>query len=256
MLSILSLPQYICQFVGLIVLNPFNESVPLKCDPLSAPFICFRVVTRGDYRRLVADNVKRHVKVCEKVGLKNFVVEVVTEKPLELDTGDRRIREIILPIEYQPKNGAIFKARALQYRLDTNELADNDWIVHLDEETVMTGRSVRGVVNFVADGRHDFGQGLITYADQRVVNAWTTLMDSQRVADDLGKIRFQFKYFKKPVFSWKGSYFVCRVKAELSVGFDHGLDGSIAEDCYFAMRALSCGHRFGWIEGPMREESP
>ncbi|CAG2168943.1 unnamed protein product [Oppiella nova] len=81
-------------------------------------------------------------------------------------------------------------------------------------------------------------------------------MDLSRVADDLGKIRFQFKCFHKPVFSWKGSYFVCRVKAERSLSFDHGLEGSIAEDCYFAVNAYRCGHTFDWIEGQMWEESP
>ncbi|CAG2112167.1 unnamed protein product, partial [Medioppia subpectinata] len=242
-LSVIALPQYIFQFLGLIVYNPFSDDVvPLKSDPLSAPFICFRVVTRGMYRRLVADNVKKHVNVCSTVGLKHFMIEVVTDNPLDLDTTDPRVREIVVPVGYRPKNGTMFKARALQYRLDTNDMADDEWIVHLDEETVMTEQSVRGVVNFVSDGRHDFGQGLITYADQQVVNPWTTLLDTQRVADDMGKLRFQFKYFNDAPFSWKGSFMVCRVKAELLVSFDHGLEGSIAEDMYFSMRALMGRH--------------
>ncbi|CAG2119118.1 unnamed protein product, partial [Medioppia subpectinata] len=122
--------------------------------------------------------------------------------------------------------------------------------------TVMSAQSVRGIVNFVVDGRHDFGQGLITYADQQVVNPWVTLMDAHRVADDMGKMRFQLQYLNQALFSWKGSYMVCRVKAELEVSYDHGLDGSVAEDCYFAMRALMGRHTFGWIEGPMWEKSP
>ncbi|CAG2120286.1 unnamed protein product, partial [Medioppia subpectinata] len=117
--------------------------------------------------------------------------------------------------------------RTLQYRLDTNDLADTDWIVHSDEETVMTEQSVREIVNFVADGRHDFGQGLITYADQQVVNAWTTLMDTRRIAMDLGVYRFQMKYFNCASFGWKGSFMMCRVKAEMDISFDNGLDGSV-----------------------------
>jgi len=40
--------------------------------------------------------------------------------------------------------------------------------VHLDEETILTEGSVNGIVNFVCDGRHKFGQGVITYANEEV----------------------------------------------------------------------------------------
>lgn len=57
-------------------------------------------------------------------------------------------------------SGALFKARALQYCLESavNMLSDTDWIVHLDEETLVTESSVRGILNFVMDGKHQFGQ--------------------------------------------------------------------------------------------------
>lgn len=61
------------------------------------------------------------------------------------------------------------------------------------------------------DGKHPFGQGLITYANENVVNWLTTLADSFRVSDDMGKLRLQFKLFNKPLFSWKGSYVVTQV---------------------------------------------
>lgn len=44
--------------------------------------------------------------------------------------------------------------------------------------------------------------------------------------------------------------------AEKQVSFDNGLDGSIAEDCFFAMRAFSQGYSFNFIEGEMYEKSP
>lgn len=125
----------------------------------------------------------------------------------------RRIREIVVPKEYRTKTGALFKSRALQYCLEdsVNVLNNNDWIVHLDEETLLTENSVRGIINFVLDGKHPFGQGLITYANENVVNWLTTLADSFRVSDDMGKLRLQFKLFNKPLFSWKGSYVVTQV---------------------------------------------
>jgi len=137
-----------------------------------------------------------------------------------------------------------------------NMLQATDWVVHLDEETLLTENAVRGVLNFVMDGRHQFGQGLITYANENVVNWVTTLADSFRVADDMGKLRFQFKKFHKPCFSWKGSYVVTQLDAERKISFDNGLDGSIAEDCFFSMVAYQEGYSFDFIEGEMWEKSP
>jgi beta-1,4-mannosyltransferase len=76
--------------------------------------------------------------------------------------------------------------------------------VHLDEETIITENAVRGILNFIFNGKHEFGQGLITYANEDIVNWMTTLADSFRVADDMGKLRFQFYMFHRPLFSWKG----------------------------------------------------
>lgn len=99
------------------------------------------------------------------------------------------------------------QARALQYCLEdeTNILSDNDYIVHLDEETLVTEDSMRGIINFASSGNHQFGQGLITYSNGNIVNWFTTLADSFRVSDDMGKLRFTLKVFHRPIFGWKGS---------------------------------------------------
>lgn len=212
LLTFLSLPQVIFNFAGLTLYNAFPDKVTLKGSPLLAPFLCIRIVTRGDYPKLVRANVTRNMTRCTEAGLENFIIEVVTDKAVGLSP-HRRVREVVVPPSYQPKSGALFKARALQYCLEdgVNILADTDWIVHLDEETLLTENSVRGILNFVLDGKHNFGQGLITYANEDVVNWVTTLADSFRVADDMGKLRLQFYMFHKPLFSWKGSYVVTQV---------------------------------------------
>lgn len=256
-LTFLALPQCICNCLGLLFFNAFPEKVQLKGSPLLAPFISIRVVTRGDYPELVKNNVNRNMNTCLDVGLENFLFEVVTDKALNLPRHPR-IREIVVPSTYRTKSGALFKARALQYCLedDVNVLSDMDWIVHLDEETIITENALRGIINFVLDGKYQFGQGMITYANEKVVNWMTTLADSFRVADDMGKLRFQFQIFHRPLFSWKGSYVVTQAGAERKVSFDHGLDGSVAEDCYFSMVAYKEGYTFNFIEGEMWEKSP
>lgn len=211
-LTFLSIPQVLFNFFGLILFNAFPDKVSLKGSPLLAPFICIRVVTRGDYPELVKDNVTRNMNKCIEAGLENFQIEVVSDKPVNLPS-QRRLREIVVPTTYKTKTGALFKARALQYCLENNvnELADHDWIVHLDEETLLTDNSIRGILNFTLDGKHQFGQGIITYANEDVVNWITTLADSFRVADDMGKLRLQFTMFHRPLFSWKGSFVVTQV---------------------------------------------
>lgn len=211
-LSFMTLPQVLCNFFGLLIFNTFPGKVKLKGSPLLAPFICIRVVTRGNFPQLVKDNVTRNMNLCVDAGLENFMIEVVTDKMINLPK-HRRVREVVVPAKYKTKTGALFKSRALQYCLedDVNILGDTDWIVHLDEETLLTDNSIRGILNFVLDGQHPFGQGLITYANEQIVNWMTTLGDCFRVADDMGKLKLQFYLFHKPLFSWKGSYVITQV---------------------------------------------
>lgn len=213
LLTLMTIPQVLFNFCGLTIFNAFPGKIKLKGSPLLAPFICIRVVTRGDFPDLVKGNVTRNMNLCMEVGMENFMVEVVTDKVINL-AKHRRVREVVVPSEYKTKSGALFKSRALQYCLEDNVniLADTDWVVHLDEETLLTENSIRGIINFVSDGQHHFGQGLITYANEQVVNWLTTLADSFRVADDMGKLRLQFYIFHRPLFSWKGSYVVTQVK--------------------------------------------
>lgn len=254
--SLLLLPACICNTLGLILFNSFKDKIQLKSSP-PYPFICIRVVTKGDYPVLVRKNVAANIETCFKAGMKNFMVEVVTDKALNLEKS-LGVREIVVPTKYMTKSGALFKARALQYcwEDDVNELSDEDWVVHLDEETRLTEDSVSGILNFCCDKQHQFGQGVITYANGEIISWIATFADSYRVADDLGKLQFQFYYFHRPLFSWKGSYVVTSVAAERKITFDHGPDGSIAEDCYFAMIAYREGYSFNFIEGEMHEASP
>lgn len=98
------------------------------------------------------------------------------------------------------------KARVLQYGLENQGdlLCGDDYIIHLDEETLLTKNSVHGILNFTTDGKHSIGQGLITFASGNVKNWITTLLDTYRVSDDMGKMRFQYRMFHKPFFGLRG----------------------------------------------------
>lgn len=235
------------------------KSIPLPIDELiTIPHLCFRVVTRGLYPELVQNNVRSNLMTCIESGLTNFSIEIVTDVDIHMSEQDDRIRQIVVPIGYESSTRARFKARALQYALEpgTSPVQDEDYVVHLDEETIITKNVINGIINFALDGKHAFGQGVITYANIGIVNLFTTLADSFRVADDMGKIQFTLGALHRPIFGWKGSFVVTRCDAEKDVSFDHGENGSIAEDCYFSMIAYKKGYTFNFIQGEMYEKSP
>lgn len=210
------------------------------------PFVCVRMVTRGLFPRLVRRNVRSHLETMAKAGVSpdRFAVEVATDAPLKLaqffpaEAAAGLVREVLVPTDYQSRRGTRNKARALQYCLEEQDavraggpagtaaagslLRDEDFVLHLDEETVLTERAVLGVLDFAAKGQHEIGQGLITYGAQRppqfgsaftaFQNRLCTVADSLRVADDLGKHKFMFRILHKPYFGMKGSYVVTKAR--------------------------------------------
>ncbi|CAC5385643.1 unnamed protein product [Mytilus coruscus] len=229
----------------------------LKTSQMSLPFICFRLVTKGKYPHLVNRTVDKNIKTCLEVRLHHYQFEIVTDSPIGLPNNSF-IREVVVPSTYSTTNGSLYKARALQFSLEdeVNILSDNDWIVRLDEETVLTESSVIGIANFIHDDIYSFGQGVIIYTKEEIVCWITTLADLVRIGTDYGRYRFCFKCLHRPILGTKGSFLVVKASVELNVTFDFGVDGSLTEDCFFALKAWMRGYTCGFIEGEMWEKSP
>lgn len=159
----------------------------------------------------------------------------------------------MVPSGYVTKHNSLFKAHALQYcnEPEINTLSNDDWVVHLDEEG-----SAIGLANFASGNHGDVGQGVISYANEEIVNWWTTLADSVRVTVDLGMLRFSFRKLGCPLMGFKGSYIIAKESVEKDVGFDFGPKGSVAEDVLFALVAWKQGYTFNFVEGEMWEKSP
>lgn len=253
----LSLPFGITNILGIVTMNTFPAPPTLEAVKAKIPFLCFRVVTRGLYPDLVKTNVERNIKTCYKVGLDNFKFEVVTDNALNLPKS-ALVRELVVPNDYQTLKHSLFKARALQYcnEPSVNILSNDDWVVHLDEETLLTESSTIGLANFAGQGHGDIGQGVISYANEEIVNWWTTLADCVRVSVDLGMMRFSFRKLGCPLMGFKGSYIIVKESVEKDIGFDFGPKGSVAEDVMFALVAWGKGYKFNFVEGEMWEKSP
>jgi egghead protein (zeste-white 4 protein) len=151
----------------------------------------------------------------------------------------------------------MFKARALHYCLSPNIsiLSPDDWIVHLDEETLLSESVLHGITQFILDPESNIGQGVITYGETGIENWLTTLLDGIRVALDYGLFRFSMQIFHRPVFGFKGSFIVVKSEIEEEIGFDFGPKECIAEDLRFALAAWNAGYRFDFVEGVMKEKS-
>uniref|UniRef100_A0A6P7H0F0 Beta-1,4-mannosyltransferase egh-like isoform X1 n=1 Tax=Diabrotica virgifera virgifera TaxID=50390 RepID=A0A6P7H0F0_DIAVI len=57
-LPLLGLPQLLFVIIGLLYFNQFRENLTLNGPLLEAPFLCFRVVTRGDYPELILSKLR------------------------------------------------------------------------------------------------------------------------------------------------------------------------------------------------------
>ncbi|KAK3577874.1 hypothetical protein CHS0354_021844 [Potamilus streckersoni] len=160
------------------------------------------------------------------------------------------VREIVVPKKYATIKHSLHKAQALHYCLEKeiDNLSDDDWIVHLDEETIITEGSVIGLANFTTKELGSLGQGVITYANEDIVNWWKTLADSVRVSIDVGLMKFCFQKLHRPVYGLKGSFIVVKSSVEKSLGFDFGPRGCLAEDLYFSLEAWKRGYKFNFVE--------
>eukprot|EP00899_Mesostigma_viride_P000816 jgi/Mesvir1/10735/Mv13807-RA.2 len=232
----------------------------------------FRIVTRGCNPNLVARNAQHAFAVLFSCLPRcSFRVEVVTDNPLALSDRlpaecEGNVYELLVPSSFSTKTGAKYKARALHFAILASPADSSDWIVHLDEETSFGVDTVEGIVahctreaGLVASGRQVYGsigQGVILYGRVEPIEHYVnTLADCVRVADDYGKFRLQYQAGEAWI-GMHGSYVVCSNAVEKAVGFDHGVQGSITEDAYFALMARARGVHFRWIDRFMYEQSP
>lgn len=212
-------------------------------------------VSRGDNEVALRRAIKESRAVLDKMGV-NYTIEAITDMPVEVGADVSHL----VPKDYQTAKRAKFKARALHYAVEQRgKLTRHDWILHMDEESMVTEEVVRGIAKYVQPDNavYTIGQGEIKYnAHNYGKHMLITAIDAVRTGDDLGRFRFQYKVLKRPIFGMHGSFILVPAILERAIGFDLGGKGSITEDAYFALIAASKGVKFGWVDGYIREQSP
>ncbi|MBY0538336.1 glycosyltransferase family 2 protein [Patescibacteria group bacterium] len=223
-------------------------------------------VSRGDNAQALARSIASTEILLQKMNV-HHRIDVVTDMPVaEFISGpDSAVRFHLVPEGYVTLNQAKWKARALHYVVEQHQQdddlfdTDHTWVLHLDEESQMTESVVAGIGEFISnpENQNKIGQGEIKYnAHQYGSHLLITWADSIRSGDDLGRFRFQYSLFRRPLFGMHGSFILAPLRIEQQFGFDLGGKGSVTEDAYFALKCAEQGVKFGWVNGYIREQSP
>ncbi|KAJ3287082.1 hypothetical protein HK104_008768 [Borealophlyctis nickersoniae] len=205
-------------------------------------------VTKGDNREAVyrAWNAHKHLERLHPC----VRIHVLTDEPYFFEN----INCYTCPKAFRTAHSK-YKARALEWYRQTMRYTQYDWVLHLDEESVIDDESVRRVLEFIwFETECTWGQGVILYNQYRYWSNWFfTVADAIRVGDDLSRFQLQYTYFRMPVFGAHGSFLLNNGLVENHVTWDLG---SLTEDFQFAVHAWDAGFRCGKIPGMIREQSP
>ncbi|KAI8922537.1 hypothetical protein PhCBS80983_g05956 [Powellomyces hirtus] len=205
-------------------------------------------VTKGDNRDAVyrSWNAHKHLERLHPC----VRVHVLTDEPYFFEN----INCYTCPKSFTTANSK-YKARALEWYRQTMRYTEHDWVLHLDEESVIDDESVKRVLEFIWYEREcTWGQGVIMYNQYHYWNNWIfTVADAIRVGDDLSRFHLQYTYFRRPIFGAHGSFLLSNGVVENSITWDLG---SLTEDFQFAVHAWEMGYKCGKVPGIIREQSP
>jgi hypothetical protein len=205
-------------------------------------------VTKGDNKEAVMRSweAHRHLEALDPC----IRVHILTDEPNEF----LHINCHTCPKSFKTQNSK-YKARALEWYRQKMIYTEHDWVLHLDEESVIDDVSVKRVLDFIKyEKNYTWGQGVILYNQYRYWKNWIfTVADAIRVADDLARFHLQYTYFHAPIFGAHGSFLLTNGLVENAVTWDLG---SLTEDFQFAVSAWDKGFKCGAISGFIREQSP
>ncbi|KAI8803936.1 glycosyl transferase family group 2-domain-containing protein [Cladochytrium replicatum] len=246
---LLPMPYTLICFFGLAL--PFRTPKFLYHDDLKkrrCDNLYILTVTRGNNREAVyrAWNGHKHLERLHP----SVRVHVLTDEPFFFEN----INCYTCPKSFNTARSK-YKARALEWYRQTMRYTEHDWVLHLDEESVIDDESVRRCLEFIwYETDYHMGQGVILYNQYQYWKNWIfTVADSLRVGDDLSRFQIQFSYIHRPIFGCHGSFLMNNGLVENSVTWDLG---SLTEDYEFAMAAWAQGFRCGKVPGFIREQSP
>ena len=247
---IISSLSFIRFYVYVAAYLPKMLKKPLKTR-FGTPQVIFQITTKGKIW-IVQETIDQIHRACQGIEYNKYEVWVVTDAEEEF----KNCRTITVPKEFSCN--AVFKGRALQYAVELRAMekknTENIYILHLDDESLITKQTLCSVLSFLEENPTPISEGLIIYPlREREKIKISNLMDTIRPFCCFECIDFMTR--GNPAYM-HGSNLLVRSDIEEKVGWNNGK--TIAEDSLFAVTARrKLGSKvFGWHGGIIEEKSP
>jgi len=225
--------------------------------------VIFQITSRG-FNKIAIERGVRSILYWAPRYLTDYEIWVVTEDDVDKDffnglrnisdEDGRRVNVIYIPSEYRTSRNTKYKARALRYALELRRrsqyISERVWVYLMDEESIIGEDTILGIIDLIMNeckkGRL-IGQGLIVYSNFWSRNMFTSMADSLRPSDDLGRHKAQAIWGKVQVGN-HDSHLLFRSDLEDKIGWDFG--EVRAEDALFGIKVCErYGKVFGWLRG-------
>lgn len=141
LIILFSLPTGLIVTIGIFKTNFFSYSKTLQGSLLLAPFIKFRLTTRGEHPEFIRNNVFNNIHTCLKIGFDKFQVEIISKKSICVQE-NQYIQEKI--IDSDDLNETF-------YKIDSNLIdffEDDSWILFINEDFIFTEQVLFDIINF------------------------------------------------------------------------------------------------------------
>ncbi|KIW17395.1 hypothetical protein PV08_04589 [Exophiala spinifera] len=246
------LPPYASIWGLCLPMRPNIHSQSPRQRSYSSLKVC--LVTKGTNFQTVINSTRpwRNLRKFQK--LQFYVVVDNVNDAIFRKTLSSFVNVVSIPSSFVTKR-AKYKARALEYFRREQNFSKGDWVLHLDEESLIDEYVIQECLNFIERGNGDIGMSSIFYNS---TNHWRNNLLSAaevlRVAEDFGRFQLPVRLFQRPLLGWMhGSGILINGVVENQVTWE---TACVAEDFWFAYKAVDLGYKFGWLYTICREQPP
>ena len=197
-----------------------------------------------------------------------FTVDVVIDEhsPCQEEIGKaleerKNARLITVPAGFRCPNGAVAKARALEYakevRRKSEQSKKDEFVYHLDDDTSVSRETMASIADFINNKSKDYdlAQGILTFPHSYSKSGISKIADSVRPSDDLTRFYFFTGFLHMPLAGLHGEHLLVRASVEDRIGWDFG--PTKVEDSAFGLEFVKeFGRRSYFLNSRITGSSP
>ncbi len=226
------------------IASPSTDAVT-ESNPAHLTFL----VAGRNSSQLLQDTVDNIGEVCGKISYTNYEIKAVVDNLGTISLSN--CETILVPKDYQCLSQ--YKARALHYSLGFTPNSKDSWILHLDEDALVTDQGVLSVLEYIKNGGEPVANGPSLFLPNGKNRVVSFLAEAQR--------HWTFYWLSSmlkggvPCFL-NGSNLLIRSDIEHQVGWSFE-DCIYSEDTRFGYETKTkVGSVFGWHGGLTFEQQP